>query len=65
MMAKKTEPRKIRRGYREEHPSDAGKTLNKLPKKIPAVKRTSVKGKNGTGAKEGPAQELPKLLKRK
>ena len=35
--------RKVMKGYREDQPADPGKTLNKLPEKIPLVKRTSVK----------------------
>ena len=52
------------RGYSEEQPSDAGKTLNKLPNKIPRKVKSSVPGGQGTGTKEGPAQELPKLLRK-
>lgn len=54
--------KKVRRGYREEHPSDAGKTLSKLPERVPAVKRVRMKGKQGSGTNDGPAQELPGLL---
>lgn len=59
---RKAKAKKTGKGYNEDFPTDAGMTLRKLPEKIPAKKKTSVPGKQGTGTKEGPAQELPELL---
>jgi|GEM_PF-1275258 len=59
--------KKIRRGYAEEQPNAPGMTLNKLPEKIPRVAHSQkgIAGVQGSGANDGPAQDLPKLLKQK
>ena len=62
---KNLKPKKKLRGYSEDFPTDPGMTLDKLPERIPKKKKTSIPGMHGSGTREGPAQELPKLLRRK